>query len=74
MLINILLILLCIINPILAIYCYRKAIQDMQRIENKEEIKTSVELPKIPKKHKPTEEQKELQKTMKAVNDFTGLE
>ena len=72
MLINILLTILCITNPFIAIYSYRKAIQDMQRIESKEEIKTSVELPKIPKKYKPSKEEQERQEKMNAINEYTG--
>lgn len=69
-LIIILLFILCVINPFIALFSYRKAIQDMQRIDNKQEIKTSIELPNIPKKYKPTEEQIELEKVRNAVNDF----
>lgn len=72
MTINILLIALCIINPLLVLYAYRKAIQDMQKIENKEEIKTDVELPKIPKKYKPSKEEVERQEKMNAINNYVG--
>jgi len=44
----------------------------MQRIENKEEIKTDVELPKIPKKYKPSKEEVERQEKMNAINNYVG--
>jgi len=70
MTINILLITLSIINPLLVLYAYRKAIQDLQKIDKSEEIKTSVELPNLPKKHKPSKEEQEFQKQFSALNDF----
>jgi len=42
----------------------------MQRIENKEEIKTDVELPNLPRMHKPSKEYKEFQEKSKAIDDF----
>lgn len=80
MLSNIFLFILCILNPVLAIYCYKLGQKDTKLIDNTIKEKTSVKLPKIrlkTKEQKIIEKEqaqrlKEFQEKMKTLDEYNG--